>query len=57
MIGIDERSLRAGAKLKWQWNGFSAQILGYNRFESNSVPTGWEGFLVLSADGGFHLWN
>lgn len=57
MIGIDERSLRAGAKLKWQRNGFSVQILGYNRFESNSVPTGWEGFLVLSADGGFRLWN
>jgi hypothetical protein len=57
MIGIDERSLRAGGKLKWQWQGFSAQLLGYNRFESNSVPTGWEGFLVLSADGGFRLWN
>ena len=57
MIGIDERSLRAGGKLKWQWGGFSAQLLGYNRFESNSVPTGWEGFLVLSADGGFRLWN
>ena len=57
MIGIDERSLRAGGNLKWQWRGFSAQLLGYNRFESNSVPTGWEGFLVLSADGGFRLWN
>lgn len=57
MVGFDERSLRFGGKLKWQTDTWSAQLLTYRRFQSSSVPNGWEAFLVLSANGGFHLWN
>lgn len=52
MLGIDERSLRYGGKLKWQWKRASLQMYGYRRFTSTSVPLGWEGFIVLAADGG-----
>lgn len=57
MIGVDERSLRFGGKLKWQYRGWAAQLLTYRRFQSSSVANGWEALLVLSADGGAQEWN
>ncbi len=57
LIGVDERSLRFGGKLKWQHGGWAAQLLAYRRFQSSSVPNGWEALLVLSADGGAQEWN
>jgi|GEM_PF-2055299 len=51
LIGITDRNLNAGVRLKWTYKSFSAQVLGYNRIYTKEVPTGWEGLLVLSANG------
>lgn len=56
IIGIDEESVRLGGKLKLQVHQMSLQFLYYRRVHSSSVPLGWEGLLVLSADGGLFSW-
>jgi hypothetical protein len=52
LIGITDQNINAGLRFKWVHKNFSAQILGYNRIYTEEVPTGWEGLLVLSANGG-----